>query len=39
VLCDKPEGWDEVGSGRRFRREGTYMDWQLIYVVVWEKPT
>ena len=24
VLCDNLEGWDGVGDGRGFKREGTY---------------
>ena len=30
VLCDNLEGWDQVGGGRRFKREGPYLytyDW------------
>ena len=23
--CDNLEGWDEVGGGGRFKREGTYV--------------
>ena len=38
-LCDNLEGWEEVGVGRRFRREGTHVYLWLIHVVVWQKPT
>jgi len=25
IVCDDLEGWDGMGAGRRFRREGIYM--------------
>ena len=37
--CDNLEGWDEVGGGGRFKREGTYVCLWLVHVDVWQKPT
>ena len=39
VLCDNLEGWDGVGRGGRFEREGTYVCLWLIHVGVWQRPT
>ena len=39
VLCDNLEGWDGVGGGGRFEREGTYVYLWLIHVGVWQRPT
>ena len=39
ALCDNLEGWDGVGVGGKFKREGTHVYLQLIHLVVWEKPT
>ena len=39
VLCDDLEGWDGVGIGGRFKREGTYVYLWLIRMVVEQKPT
>ena len=38
-LCDNLEGWDGVGGGRGFKREGTHVYLCLIHVDVWQKPT
>ena len=38
VLCDNLEGWDGVGLGGKFKREGTYVYLWLIYLAVWQKP-
>ena len=38
VLCDYLEGWDGVGVGGRFKREGTCVYLLLIHAVVWQKP-
>ena len=39
MLCDNLEGWDGVGRGGRFEREGTYVYLWLIHVGVWQRPT
>ena len=39
VLHDNLEGWDGVGGGGSFMREGTYVYLRLIHVAVWQKPT
>ena len=39
VLCDNLEGWDGVGDGRGFKREGTYGYLWLFNVDVWQKPS
>ena len=38
-LRDNLEGWDRVGVGRRFKREGIHAYLWLIHVVVWQTPT
>ena len=38
-LCDNLEGWDRVGSGERFKGEGTCVYLWLIHTDVWQKPT
>ena len=35
MLHDNLEGWDGVGGGGSFMREGTYVYLRLIHVVVW----
>ena len=37
MLCDNLEGWNEVGIEERLKREGTYVHFWLIYVVVFGK--
>ena len=39
VLCDYLEGWEGVGVGGRFKREGTCVYLLLIHAVVWQRPT
>jgi len=39
IICDNLKGWDGVGCGRRFKREGTYIYLWLIHVDVWTKST
>ena len=39
MLHDNLEGWDGVGGGRSFMREGTYVYLRLNHVDVWQKPT
>jgi len=39
VLSDNLEGWDGVGEGGRFKREGTHVYLWLVHIVVWQKPT
>ena len=39
LYCYNLEGWDGEGSGRGFKREGTYVHLWLIHVDVWQKPT
>ena len=39
MLCDNLEGWDGIGVGERFNREGKYVYLWLIHVDVWQKPT
>ena len=36
---DVLEGWNGVGVGARFNREGTYEYLWLVHIVVWKKPT
>ena len=38
-LCDNWEGWDGVGSGRKFQEEGDILYLWLIHVNIWQKPT
>ena len=38
VLCDNLEGWDGLGGGGRFEREGTHVYLGLIHADVWQKP-
>ena len=38
ILGDNLEGWDGVGVGGMFKREGTYVYLWLIHVV-WQKST
>ena len=38
ALGDNLEGWDGVGDGRWFKREGTYAHLWLIHADVWQKP-
>ena len=38
MFCDNLEGWDRVGGGRRFKREGTYVYLWPIHGDVWQKP-
>ena len=37
MFYDNLEGWDGVGIGGRFKREGTCVNLWLIHVVVWQK--
>lgn len=38
MLCDKLEGWNGVGDGGRFKREGEHAcSWQ-IHGDMWQKP-
>ena len=39
MLCENPEGWDGVESGREVPEGGTYVHLWLIHVDVWQKPT
>ena len=39
VLCENPEGWDGVESGREVPEGGTYVHLWLIHADVWQKPT
>ena len=39
MLCDHLEGWDGVGGGRRFKREGAYVYLWLIHASTGQKPT
>ena len=36
-LCNNLEGWERVGGGREFTREGTYVHLWLIHVEAWQK--
>ena len=38
-LCDNLEAWDRVGSGERFKGEGTCVCLWLIHVDAWQKLT
>ena len=38
VLCDNLEGWEGVGGGRSFKREGTHVYLWLIHADIWQKP-
>ena len=38
VLCDNLEGWDRVGVGAKFKREGPCVYLWLVHGDVWQKP-
>ena len=36
-LYNNLEGWERMGGGREFKREGTYVHLWLLHVDVWQK--
>ena len=38
MLCDNPEGWDQVGGGTEVQERGDIHYLWLIHVDIWQKP-